>query len=109
MLKIFQDLRELPKEEQKRSNIRNIIAGFILIITLLIIMGFTTLGGVNTFFETLRHYSETGELLISLDRARLYEQTFEKENSLNSADKAQQSIDQSIKLANTWNTNKNPP
>lgn len=93
------------------KNINNssmIMYGFFLVIILLIIAGLTASYSLKNIFKGIDRYSAAGELLITLENARLNELLFTRDNNIRDAQKAEREIDKSVILVEEFNhSNKN--
>lgn len=89
----------------KNANVKmtkNTMLGFILVISLLFMVGFTTWGILKGLFSSVDRYSKSGQLLITLDQARLHELTFTRDGSLDDAQQAIATINESLILVNDF-------
>ncbi|PKG76636.1 hypothetical protein CXF86_00725 [Shewanella sp. GutCb] len=102
----------LRSPEENSSHIlnrsRRIMFGFIAVILLLFVAGLSAWGGVNQLFISIDRYTSAGQLLLALDRARLNELSFTRDNLSEQAKEAEKNIDASLTIVeNLHNENFN--
>lgn len=93
----FNNESQSPK---KQAN--DIMLGFIVVTVCLFLIGFAAWFSINNLFSSIDRYAKAGQLLITLDQARLNELTFTRDNSLKEAKKARESINKSLRLVNEF-------
>lgn len=81
MPKMIPNFDQLSKSEKKESRIQLIMISFLLVFTLLVATAIGTWAGTNKVFEVLKRIHTTGELIFSLDRARLNTLGYVRDNS----------------------------
>lgn len=81
MPKIIPKFDQLSKSEKKESRIKLIMISFLLVFTLLVTTAIGTWVGTSKVFEVLKRIHTTGELIFSLDRARLNTLGYVRDNS----------------------------
>ncbi|MBO7911318.1 response regulator [Vibrio splendidus] len=81
MPKMIPNFDQLSKSEKKESRIKLIMISFLLVFTLLVTTAIGTWVGTNKVFEVLKRIHTTGELIFSLDRARLNTLGYVRDNS----------------------------
>ncbi|WP_144212468.1 hybrid sensor histidine kinase/response regulator [Shewanella donghaensis] len=81
---------------------RRIMFGFIAAIILLFIAGFSAWGGMNQLFISIDRYTSAGQLLLALDRARLNELSFTRDNLPEQAKEAEKNIKKSLSIVESF-------
>ncbi|CAH6818791.1 Phosphorelay protein LuxU [Vibrio chagasii] len=92
--------RSNEKKVSKEANL--IVVGFVLVIASLCLVGLFSGVGINKTFNSLDRYSLAGKLLLSLDKARLAELTYTRDQQEKEAIKAEEYITETLKLANDF-------
>ena len=87
-------------DTQKKS--KNIMLGFMVVTLFLFGIGFVVWWSLNNLFTSIDRYAKAGQLLITLDQARLHELTFTRDNSSIEAEKSRETINQSLRLVNDF-------
>ncbi|WNC73747.1 ATP-binding protein [Thalassotalea psychrophila] len=85
---------------QKKS--KNIMQGFVVVTLFLFCIGFVAWWSLSNLFTSIDRYAKAGQLLITLDQARLHELTFTRDNSSIEAEKSRETINQSLRLVNDF-------
>ncbi|MFO6425179.1 response regulator [Motilimonas sp. KMU-193] len=92
----------MPAKSVSNQNPRKfkwLMLGFLSVIVLLCIAGATTWNQVNQLLIDIDGYNDTGQLLNELDRARLYELSFSRDNKIEQANTAKRHIDEVLSQA----------
>lgn len=105
MPKLITNFKQLSKSEKKESRIRAVIIGFVLVMTLLVAIAIGTWTGTTKLFDTLNRIYTTGELIFSLDRARLNALGYVRDPNSDRLDKTLYYIEQSNLLTQDLNDN----
>ncbi|MFA0161115.1 response regulator [Vibrio splendidus] len=105
MPKLITNFKQLSKSEKKESRIRAVIIGFVLVMTLLVAIAIGTWTGTTKLFDTLNRIYTTGELIFSLDRARLNALGYVRDPNNDRLDKTLYYIEQSNLLTQDLNDN----
>ena len=103
MPKLITSFKQLSKSEKKESRIRSVIIGFVLVMTLLVAIAIGTWTGTAKLFDTLKRIYTTGELIFSLDRARLNALGYVRDPNSDRLDKTLYYIEQSNLLTQDLN------
>lgn len=90
----------MKKKASKEANL--IVVGFVLVIASLCLVGLFSGVGINKTFNSLDRYSLAGKLLLSLDKARLAELTYTRDQQEKEAIRAEEYITETLKLANDF-------
>ncbi len=94
-----------PNEEKVSREANLIVFGFILVIASLCLVGLFSGASINKTFNSLDRYSLAGKLLLSLDKARLAELTYTRDQQEKEAIKAEKYITETLQLANDFEKN----
>ncbi|CAH6903113.1 Phosphorelay protein LuxU [Vibrio chagasii] len=103
MSKLIANFKQLSRSERKESRIRAVIIGFVLVMTLLVAIAIGTWTGTTKLFDALNRIYTTGELIFSLDRARLNALGYVRDPSKDRLDKTLYYIEQSHLLTQDLN------
>lgn len=98
MPKMIPNFDQLSKSEKKESRIQLIMISFLLVFTLLVATAIGTWAGTNKVFEVLKRIHTTGELIFSLDRARLNTIGYVKDTSEKHLNEALNYIEEANRL-----------
>ncbi len=88
---------------QKES--RKIMLGFAVGIVLLVSVGLTGWYSMTSLFKSLERHETAGQLVLLLDRARLYELIFTRDNTQESVDKTKDLIRQELAIIREFHAN----
>jgi two-component system, sensor histidine kinase and response regulator len=89
------------KKESQR-----IMIGFAVGILLLVVVGMTGWYSMASLFRAVERHETAGQLLLMLDRARLYELIFTRDNTQESAEKAKQLILEELAIIKEFHANR---
>lgn len=92
-------------EKKVAQQAKRIVVGFVMVIVLLCLVGGFAGYTINKTFNSLERYSLAGQLLLSLDNARLAELTYTRDKLPQDAERAERNIAQTRQLAETFENN----
>ncbi|MGF1748678.1 response regulator [Vibrio cionasavignyae] len=88
----------------QRSIIRSnrIVVGFLIVVVMLFSIGLMAWVSLNKLFSSVDRYEGAGQLLLTLDRARLHELSFTRDLAVKESDVALNYMQEALVLANTF-------
>ena len=98
-------LMKRSNEKKIAKEAKLIIFGFVLVIALLCLVGLFSGVSINKTFNSLERYSLAGKLLLSLDKARLAELTYTRDQQEKEAIQAERYISETLQLAKDFEKN----
>jgi len=82
----------------KILNKLNIMFGFVIVLFLLLVVGITGSISLSKLTNTIDRYTDAGQLLLALDKARLSELIYTRDSSEIDAEKAEENIEKALRL-----------
>jgi signal transduction histidine kinase/DNA-binding response OmpR family regulator len=92
---------------KKNSNKINIMFGFVIVLFLLLVVGITGSISLSKLTNTVDRYTDAGQLLLALDKARLSELIYTRDSSEIDAEKATDNIEKALRLVKQFSEKNN--